>query len=615
MTQSRTIEQMIPRINDDVLLPGIQREFVWEPDQMVQLFDSVMRGYPIGSFLFWEISGAEAENRMKYKFIKNFITEGTFPNEFDGKNFRNPKINEITAELSNRLTLVLDGQQRLTTFYIGLKGSLTERGYRLRREKPESWTEKKLYIDLLSDPSKTTDDKKKMKYRLEFKQPVPEQSDSEYWYEVGNILSINNRDELFDFQKRVVEDVGEAYSNNIRRNSEELWRAVYEKEIINYFELGSNHSDDILDIFIRANEGGTQLGKEEILLSMATAKWSQGRQSIDARNRITAMVDRLNEYNVEAGFDFDTGFILRNLLVVSNLPIKYDIENFTDENLKIMKEVFQEDKFEQAIKDTIDLISSFGLDGRSVSSSVAIMPIISFLYENPDVQIGSGSKQGRKTRQRLFYWLCTTLLKGTYQAGPYTLVTAIRKDIQSARDGEFPIEQLQDTLLRNGNRTITFIEEEAREILNDIEKNNRHDKVILSLIYYPDPANEHNAFHVDHIFPKSSLSSENLVENHNMGIERARRYENLRDSVLNLQYLTPEENEEKSNKQFSEWINTRTEDERQRHNIPNNEELYKIENFEEFLNTREDLITNRLLKMSESLEKEIGVQPEAIQNS
>jgi catechol 2,3-dioxygenase-like lactoylglutathione lyase family enzyme len=36
-------------------LPAIQREFVWKPEQIIELFDSIMRGYPISSFLFWQL--------------------------------------------------------------------------------------------------------------------------------------------------------------------------------------------------------------------------------------------------------------------------------------------------------------------------------------------------------------------------------------------------------------------------------------------------------------------------------------------------------------------------------------------------------------------------------
>ncbi len=51
--RSDTIETMVrKRLNDNHFLPAIQREFVWAPRQVSTLFDSLMREYPIGSFLF-----------------------------------------------------------------------------------------------------------------------------------------------------------------------------------------------------------------------------------------------------------------------------------------------------------------------------------------------------------------------------------------------------------------------------------------------------------------------------------------------------------------------------------------------------------------------------------
>ena len=48
-------------VGGDLVLPAIQREFVWRPEQVVRLFDSVMRGYPIGSFLSWKVSPETAK--------------------------------------------------------------------------------------------------------------------------------------------------------------------------------------------------------------------------------------------------------------------------------------------------------------------------------------------------------------------------------------------------------------------------------------------------------------------------------------------------------------------------------------------------------------------------
>lgn len=48
-----TISKIVSIVNKNVLLPDIQRPFVWDEQQIYKLFDSIMRGYPISTFLFW----------------------------------------------------------------------------------------------------------------------------------------------------------------------------------------------------------------------------------------------------------------------------------------------------------------------------------------------------------------------------------------------------------------------------------------------------------------------------------------------------------------------------------------------------------------------------------
>lgn len=51
-----SIKTLLDKVkNHDYILPAIQREFVWRPDQICQLFDSLLQGYPFGTFLFWKI--------------------------------------------------------------------------------------------------------------------------------------------------------------------------------------------------------------------------------------------------------------------------------------------------------------------------------------------------------------------------------------------------------------------------------------------------------------------------------------------------------------------------------------------------------------------------------
>ena len=55
--------------NRDYLLPAIQREFVWTADKTVALFDSLMRRYPISSFLFWQVPPEARDDVEAYEFL------------------------------------------------------------------------------------------------------------------------------------------------------------------------------------------------------------------------------------------------------------------------------------------------------------------------------------------------------------------------------------------------------------------------------------------------------------------------------------------------------------------------------------------------------------------
>ena len=50
-----SIAAAIDDLNESIFLPAIQREFVWTPDQIIRLFDSILREYPIGAFLIWRV--------------------------------------------------------------------------------------------------------------------------------------------------------------------------------------------------------------------------------------------------------------------------------------------------------------------------------------------------------------------------------------------------------------------------------------------------------------------------------------------------------------------------------------------------------------------------------
>ncbi|QTO93491.1 DUF262 domain-containing protein [Helicobacter pylori] len=138
MFLDKTIKEVVDELNGRYFLPDIQREYVWlqnaDEKKIEQLFDSILRGYPIGSFLFWklpkeDIAKSDEQDSDKLNFqLYQFITN------YDERKSHNEKI-RIEQIKRDDLYIVLDGQQRLTSLYIGLKGTRT-----LKKRKLETIT-------------------------------------------------------------------------------------------------------------------------------------------------------------------------------------------------------------------------------------------------------------------------------------------------------------------------------------------------------------------------------------------------------------------------------------------------------------------------------------------
>lgn len=118
-----TLEEFVSKMDDRVFLPGLQREFVWTEDAIAHLFDSFIRGYPVGQVTLWDTDGVD-DKFTAYRFIRRYVDEdGRIP----------PAVLDHEARRSNEQAntdniicdyLVIDGQQRLNSAYVGLRGSL-----------------------------------------------------------------------------------------------------------------------------------------------------------------------------------------------------------------------------------------------------------------------------------------------------------------------------------------------------------------------------------------------------------------------------------------------------------------------------------------------------------
>jgi uncharacterized protein with ParB-like and HNH nuclease domain len=174
----KTISEVISEyLNRTTFLPAIQREYVWDTYGIEKLFDSIMGDYPISTFLFWKIKEEHKNEWTAYEFIR----------DFDREKPHNKEAN--LAGVNQDIYLVLDGQQRLTSLLIGLKGSYRYFYY--------SWRKTKLYLNILKAPIKS-ENPEEMVYQFKFMDnDVPNHKDSnpQFWYLVGDVLNFEDAED------------------------------------------------------------------------------------------------------------------------------------------------------------------------------------------------------------------------------------------------------------------------------------------------------------------------------------------------------------------------------------------------------------------------------------
>ncbi len=266
------ISDIIRSINRDVFLPAIQREFVWSPVKIERLFDSIMSDFPVGSFLYWRLQEANRDNWPIYEFLRDFDDE--HPHNKDAS----------LAGTNKDIHLVLDGQQRITSLHIGLKGAYRYFYYR--------WRNTYLYLNLLKKPVLNDENPEELTYEFKFRESaVPEQAKQQLWYNVGRILDHPDAEDAKDDIEKELQVFATDQITDAKRMVGRLHTRIHTSKVANYYEEKSQDLEKVLQIFVRANSGGQPLEYSDLLLATATAKW----QTIDARKEIHAFTDSLNK--------------------------------------------------------------------------------------------------------------------------------------------------------------------------------------------------------------------------------------------------------------------------------------------------------------------------------
>lgn len=571
-----TVSQAIENIERDrYLLPGIQREFVWSHEQVERLFDSLLLGYPISSFLFWRVEGEVKGQHDFYRFLRTYRQKYKTHNE------------EVDARNLNDFQAVLDGQQRLTALYIGLRGSYAYKRPRVWDADNEyAYPTRKLYLDL-QEPTEIEEDGRQ--YNFRFLPPSAAETTPDRWFEVSRIMALADDFEFDQFLE----------ASGIKKNRfgwqalAKLKRAIHSAPIINYYLETDPSLDKALNIFIRINSGGEPLSYSDLVMSVAVSAWKKKK----AREEIHGLVDEI----LNLGFQINKDIILRLFLLLHSEDVRFKPKNFTKDIAYQVEDAW--DEIHRAFLEVFRLLKFLGFNNNTLTSKNAILPIVYYVVRKGNCKHLVEAKAEATNRQLIARWLHVLLLNQTMATQSDRTLKALRDAMKEHCQADFPVA-LTLTALEQINRK-PEADDDFLEHLLSTRKDDSMAFSILSLLS-PSLGNEEWKFEKDHLHPKTCFAEDNLraagVPDDELEFCKDEAHF---DSLPNLHLLAERENRSKQGLPFKEWITRRTKETglseselRLRSLIPTNISL-DLKDFKGFFTARKSELKIKLIQSLE----------------
>ncbi|WRB05613.1 DUF262 domain-containing protein [Helicobacter pylori] len=553
----KTIKEVVDELNVRYFLPDIQREYVWlqnaDGKKIEQLFDSILRGYPIGSFLFWklpkeDIAKSDEQDSDKLNFqLYQFITN------YDERKPHNEKI-RIEQIKRDDLYIVLDGQQRLTSLYIGLKGTRTLKKKYARNDNPNAYEEKRLYLNLKHQPNM---DNPEDDYQFEFHAKTPENDKEHWWFKVGDILELKS---VINYARKHELDGEESAL------LENLKNAFRTEKLISYFEETEKNLNKVLNIFIRVNSGGVKLSYSDLLMSILTASFSS-----DIREKMNELVDALKDQGFS---NMGQDQVLKTCLLLIGKDTTFELKNFNKKNIKEIEDNWE--KITESIYNAAELLKTFGYAGY-LGSAYILSSLAYFYFLN--------SKMNENDKEQALKFVRNAQITSYFTPSTDTKLNNIANSMKDAQTFE------------SFNHNLATHETSPLKITNDaIEEmmcSSSHARVFPILqILYPNLKYKTTTFHIDHIYPKSKFKKENK--------KLDKDFYECGNHLYNLQLLEGAENQAKKDKDPEVWLKEEYKDNQQaieeykRKNYIDPNLKLEWENIKEFREKREEAIIEKL---------------------
>jgi hypothetical protein len=526
------IRTILDKIDEKQLfIPAFQREYVWKRDDAKQLIDSLIKEYPTGTMLTWETSNPpELKGPHKY------------------------------SEKQGAVRLLLDGQQRITSLYMLIKGEVPSY-YTIAEIMNDT---RGLYVNL-----ETLELSYYMKTRME---------NNPLWQNITDVFQ--KKVGAFDLQSQFAaagKEIGmeelKALNDNINRITGVLERDFPEQIIPVKATIR-----EAIDIFYKVNASGVALTDAELALAQICGYWPQ------ARDLFKAKLAKLEQ----DGFAFKLDFIVYVLLgCLYHMGSDMRKLHGEDNNDNLRKAWGRLDN--QVLDYVINLLRSNAYVDHTeeINSIYALVPIIVYCFDK------DGQHLSETEIRKMVKWFYYSQIRARYVS---QLPQKLDRDLRTVAESDKPFDDLLQVIEEESRLEIMPYEFEGRGISHPLFSlmcwyhKSRGAVCFTTGIALRRNMGPKYQLEKDHIFPYSRLKK--------VGYGKGNRVKYaLAQELTNRAILTQVANRTKSATTATEYlaeVNSRFPKALDLQSVPENKELWKIENYELFLAARRKLLAERL---------------------
>ena len=529
------IRQIIDKIDEHQLfVPAFQREYVWKRQNAKDLISSLIKDYPTGTMLTWETNNPP-ELKGDFKYDEN----------------------------KGAVKIILDGQQRITTLYMLMKGEI-----------PPYYTESEIENDVRNlYVNVETLELEYYKIKMMEKNPL--------WVNITDIFKgrIRDRDITDELEKlnngeRLSREKEAQISDNLRSIA-----LIEHRDFLEQIIPVKASIKEAIDIFYVVNASGVNLTDAELALAQISGYWPIARDLFKKK---------LQDLEKQ-GWVFKLDFIVYALLAVTHKMGSKMEKLHTPDNKEKLMAAWK--RLDNSVLDYVcNLLQSQAYVDHTdeINSVYALIPLIAFVFNKPD------SKLNEEEIKKAIKWFYYSQIRFRYIS---QLPQKLDKDIGIINDNPNPF----DTLL-------ALIDEERPLEIKPSEfigRDIRHPLFSLMKWYFKSKGavclgtglslrknmGKKYTLERDHIFAYSVLRDSGIYD-----MENQFHYA-IAQEITNRAILTSSENREKSamyadvylskvKKQFPNALKLQS--------IPEDESLWKVEHYEKFLEVRREMLANEL---------------------